>query len=331
MLISPERIRVFRRSLVRWYAKHGRDLPWRQTADPYAILVSDIMLQQTQVAAVVPFYERWLKRFPDFGALATARQSDVLHAWQGLGYYNRARNLQAAAKTVVRQHNGALPRDPAEIRLLPGLGRYTSNAVATFAFNQSVPIVEANITRVIARLFNIRLAVDSTAGRERLWQATQSLVPKQNAGRFNSALMDLGALICVKTPRCHACPVRNLCRARRPRQLPIKKARRQTIHLAESHGFVRRHDQILLEKSTGRWRGMWILPRVSNVPTGKQPIHSSIFPFTHHRINLQVFRNNLLPSGSDRRWIPLDSLERIPIPSPHRRALTSLLTEEDGA
>jgi A/G-specific adenine glycosylase len=320
---SKENIR-FRRKLVGWYHKHGRDLPWRHTRDPYAILVSEVMLQQTQVGAVIPFYHNWLKRFPDFETLANASENDVLHAWQGLGYYSRARNLHAAAKRVVRQSHGVLPGEPERIRELPGIGRYTSNAVATFAFNQSVPIVEANTARVLARLFDVRVAIDSNTGREQLWRSAESLLPKTNAGTFNSALMELGALICVRTPRCRVCPVKSFCRAPHPELLPTKKARRKTIHLIESHGFVRRKDRILLEKCSDRWRGMWMLPSLPAEPTRQQPIHSTIFPFTHHRIKLQIFRAPLVKSRRNQRWMPIAELNTVPIPSPHRRAIATL-------
>ncbi|MCA1659597.1 MAG: hypothetical protein LC642_03510, partial [Verrucomicrobiaceae bacterium] len=147
----------FRRALFSWYRKHGRDLPWRHTHDPYAILVSEFMLQQTQVATVIPYYREWMLRFPNFAALAAASENDVLRAWQGLGYYARARNLRATAITVMEKHGGSFPRRLKTIRDLPGIGRYTANAVATFAFDQSVPIVEANIARLLARLFDVQI------------------------------------------------------------------------------------------------------------------------------------------------------------------------------
>ena len=315
----------FRRALLRWYSRQGRDLPWRRTRDPYSILVSEIMLQQTQVSAVVPFYHRWLKRFPTFPALAAASESDVLHAWQGLGYYSRARNLHLAAKLVVSQYHGVLPRAAEQIRRLPGLGRYASNAVATFAFDRSLPIVEANITRVIARLFNIRLPVDSTAGCDRLWQSAESLLPETKAGTFNSALMDLGALVCVRTPRCTVCPVKSFCRSGKPELLPIKKPRPPTVNLTETHAFVRRDGALLLERCSGRWRGMWMLPSLSTAPKRTRPIHSLVFPFTHHRINLMVFRGRATRPTAEQQWIALEQLAKLPIPSPHRRAITSLL------
>ena len=158
----------FLRALTGWYRKNGRDLPWRHTSDPYAILVSEFMLQQTQVAAVISYYNDWLRRFPDFAALARASESDVLHAWQGLGYYARARNLHAIAKTVQHRHRGRLPSNLAATRELPGVGRYTANAVATFAFDQPVPIVETNTARVLARLFDFHSPIDRAAAQEEL-------------------------------------------------------------------------------------------------------------------------------------------------------------------
>src|SRR5690348_2279480 len=155
----------FRCALTTWYHKHGRDLPWRRTRDPYAILVSEFMLQQTQVATVIPYYDGWLRRFPDFASLARASENDVLHAWQGLGYYARARNLHATAKLITRQNRGRFPRAIDEMRKLPGVGKYTAHAIATFAFDQSAAIVEVNTSRVLSRVFDLRLPVDSTKGR----------------------------------------------------------------------------------------------------------------------------------------------------------------------
>lgn len=327
-MISRTEIRSLRGSLLRWFEKDGRNLPWRRTRDPYSILVSEFMLQQTQVGTVQPFYERWLRRFPNFEALAAASENEVLHAWQGLGYYTRARNLHAAARIVRDQYDGVLPRNPATLRKLPGMGRYISNAVVTFAFDQPLPIVEANSGRVITRLFDIRVAIDSAAGRELVWKSAEELVPRNDPAKFNSALMDLGALICVsRQPKCNACPVTAFCRARQPQTLPIKKSRPRTVRLTESHMFVRHGQKILLEHCSGRWRGMWMLPSFSRrLRNGEEPVHSSVFPFTHHRITLRVFRRRgprLESIGT--RWVPVNQLNAIPIPSPHRRAINALL------
>jgi len=349
--MSPKTARAFRRSLVRWYRKNGRDLPWRRTRDPYAILVSEFMLQQTQVAAVRSYYNGWLEQFPDFAALAQASENDVLRAWQGLGYYARARNLHAAAKLVVHRHGGRCPRSIEQIRQLPGVGKYTAHAVAAFAFDQSVPIVEANIARVLARLFNLHLPIDRTAGREALWKHAASLRPKNSARVYNSALIDLGALICLPRPKCPICPVKKFCRAQNPEALPLKKTRPRTEELIERHAFVVRQNKILLEQSVARWRGMWILPQLktkttsrfnSSQPTknsatqmnldGLKPssfrklIYAAFFPFTHYRVQLCVF-SQARPKIEKRvqHWFAIDALESIPIPSPHRRAIAALL------
>jgi len=223
------------------------------------------------------------------------------------------------------------------MRQLPGIGKYTAHAVASFAFDQSVPIVEANTARVLARVFNLQIPIDKTAGREILWNRATQLVPKRGAARFNSALVDLGALICLpRKPKCRICPVRKFCRATNPEILPLKKARPRTKRLTENHAFVVRENKILLERSGSRWRGMWILPplktrtcpeREPNGSTINGPIYRSIFPFTHHQVALNVYRRRPRKIDmSSQRWIRIPSLDRMPIPSPHRRAIKNLLT-----
>jgi len=318
---------LFRRSLLNWYGKNARDLPWRRTTDPYAILVSEFMLQQTQVATVIPYYSEWLRRFPDLMSLAAAPEHDVLHAWQGLGYYARARNLRATAIAIMDKHGGTFPRDVESIRDLPGIGRYTANAVATFGFDEAVPIVEANIARVLSRVLDLQIPIDTTAGRERLWSAATELLPPRRAGRHNSALMELGALVCGVRPRCQSCPVRTFCRTTEPAVLPRKSARPTLQLRTEHHLFALRGRRVLLEQSEKRWHGMWILPRLPNAPRARQPVHRSDFPFTHHRITLAVYRNGngTKKATARRRWFPIDELASVPVPSPHRRALNKLL------
>jgi A/G-specific adenine glycosylase len=317
----------FRGCLQRWYQKNGRHhLPWRCTKDPYAILVSEFMLQQTQVAAVIPYYEKWMRRFPDLSALATASENDVLHAWQGLGYYTRARNLHAAAQILVKTYR-VFPRTSEAIRTLPGIGRYTANAIASFAFNLPLPVIEANTGRVVARLFNLRLPIDTGPGREQLWFYATKLLNQRNARIHNSALMDLGAMICRSKPRCHACPVQAFCRATNRSKLPIRKGKRPIKLHAEHHGFSIRNGRVLLEQAQNRWRGMWILPRLTRVPLKRKPLHVSEFPFTNHRITLMVFSTSKGKHSQDslQRWFPVDGLPELPLPSPHRRALEKLI------
>jgi len=318
----PER-NVFRRDLIRWFGKHGRDLPWRRTRDPYAVLVSEVMLQQTQVTTVVPYFEKWMKHFPTFAALSAASIDDVLHAWQGLGYYSRARNLHACAGLVAKHKR--FPRDVAQIEQLPGIGKYIAHAVATFAFDQSVPVIEANTARVIARLFDICLPIDSARGRDALWSAAGSLVPKRGAREFNSALMDLGATICIaRTPRCSICPVKGQCRAKDPASLPIKRERKTTVSLVEAHAFIRRGDSIILQQSQKRWRGMWTLPSTSCRPNTR-PLSVSTFPFTHHRVTLQIYSGHRARLKMNERWVRVSDLHSMAMPSPHRRAAEQLV------
>ena len=287
------------------------------------------MLQQTQVTTVIPYYRHWLERFPDFAALARAQEAEVLHAWQGLGYYARARNLHAAAKYVVENFGGKLPGEATKIARLPGVGHYTAGAIASFAFDRAEPIVEANIGRVLARLTNLQIPIDKAAGRAHLWQTATALLPTRDARVHNSALMDLGALICLpRRPRCGECPVRRFCRAEQPALLPRKKKRPTIIQLTESHIFAQRRSRVLLEQSDERWRGMWILPRLSRTPQ-KTPLLEMEFPFTHHRITLAVFAGpDATTPNAKQRWFSRRALDRLPLPSPHRRALAFLLPDE---
>ena len=196
----------FTRKLLAWYKRNARVLPWRQTRNPYAILVSEFMLQQTQVSRVLDYYPRFLKRFPTLGTLARSRPKAVMEAWDGLGYYARARNLHKLAKHVAHRHDGTLPDNPDDLRTLPGVGRYTAGAVACFAYEKSVPTVDTNVRRVLERVF----------GSKDVWSLAEQIVPKngERAWRFNQALMELGALVCTaRKPKCPACPVKSDCLA----------------------------------------------------------------------------------------------------------------------
>ncbi len=235
---DPPWLRRFRRNLLRWYDRAGRDLPWRATRDPYAVWISEVMLQQTTVAAVKPYFERFLERFPDVAALAAADESDVLRLWEGLGYYSRGRNLHRAARVVVEQHDGRFPEDVTTLQSLPGIGRYTAGAIASFAFDVPAPIVEANTVRLYARLTGLDGDPRSTAGQRALWEFAEAIVPAKRAGAFNHALMDLGATVCtINEPRCHDCPVRSCCRAfadGRQAEIPPPKRRRQLLLTGQS-------------------------------------------------------------------------------------------------
>lgn len=316
-----------RARLAAWYGANARDLPWRRTRDPYAIMVAEFMLQQTQVATVIPFYERWLARFPDFKTLAVAGEAEVLAHWQGLGYYARARNLHRAAQRVVAEFGSALPPDPEVIARLPGIGRYTAGAIASFAFDRPVAAIDANIARVLARLLDLREPIDSARGAAALWAAAENLLPASGGARHTSALMELGALLCTPArPKCLLCPVRGHCHTREPESLPVKKPRRKTVALREDCAWIVARRHILLEQQTGaRWRGLWKLPALAARPASAPPLTALTYPFTHHRVSLSVFAAPPPPRiAPPLQWFLLAELRDIAIAAPHRRAVETL-------
>jgi A/G-specific adenine glycosylase len=266
MDIAPALRRWLRRRLLAWFGRHRRDLPWRRDRDPYRIWVSEVMLQQTQVAAVIPFYLRFLQSFPTLTALAAAAEQDILGHWEGLGYYRRARDLHRAARTLAAGHDGKVPDDPVEFGRLPGVGRYILGAVLSQAFNRRLPILEANSLRVLSRFFGLRDDPRSGQGQRRLWRAAELLLPAREVGDFNQALMELGALVCTPaTPRCGACPLAGHCAARREglqEVLPRRPAPPEVVPERRAAVVVRRGGRVLLARrpERGRWAGLWEFP-----------------------------------------------------------------------
>ena len=256
----------FTKRVLAWYAREGRKLPWRGSPDPYAVWVSEIMLQQTRVEVVIPYFERWMKRFPGIPDLAMASEQDVLAQWEGLGYYSRARNLHKAARIIMEKHGGELPHDLAALRSLPGIGRYTVGAIASMAFRQDVPTMDANLRRVFARVFDVAEPADSPAGEEILWRLAEQHLPRGRAGDYNQALMDLGATICLsKKPRCLLCPLSILCQACRlaiQEERPVLKPKAVVPHYTVTAAVVGRNGKVLLAKrpSKGLLGGMWEFP-----------------------------------------------------------------------
>jgi A/G-specific adenine glycosylase len=262
-------LRELRAPLLRWYRRNKRDLPWRRTPDAYAVWVSEIMLQQTQVATVLPYYARFLERFPTVASLAEANEEEVLALWSGLGYYRRARSLRAGARKVVDEHGGNVPRDRAELLSLPGVGRYTAGAIASIAFDREEPILDGNVRRVLARVLALHGARIGFAREERLlWDAAAGLVRGARPGDLNQALMELGAIVCTPVePRCSGCPARRLCRARaegRPESYPAARARRQAQNVRVAVAWLRRGERIVLERPIrgNPLRGSWDLPAI---------------------------------------------------------------------
>lgn len=267
----------FTQQLTHWFALAQRDLPWRaveNARDPYRILVSEVMLQQTTVAAVIPFYQRFLARFPDVSTLALAEIDEVLPLWAGLGYYSRARNLHAAAQVIQAKHEGKFPQVFAEVLALPGVGPYTAGAVCSIAFDQKTPIVDANIMRVLARVLCLEGDIKNSANQKRLWQEAATLVEASaHPAQFNPAMMELGALICTpKKPDCEQCPVSKFCSAfqsNRQHELPQFSPKKPKTQLRDLCIFIGNDREVLLRQRTAQntvrnwWHGMWELPRTT--------------------------------------------------------------------
>ncbi len=258
----------FARPLLRWFDAHQRPLPWRHSRDPYRVWVSEVMLQQTTVAAVIPYFTRFMARFPTVSELATADESEVLKHWQGLGYYRRGRHLHAAAKRVTAERGGVFPDDPAFWDSLPGVGRYILGAVMSQAFERRMPIVEANSLRVLSRLFGSRLDPRGGEGLKWVWRTAEEVLPNKRVGDFNQAVMELGALVCTPTnPKCGECPLKKQCVANRDRLqavIPPPKAKKQTVTVWEVCVVLRREGRVLLGQrppTADRWASMWELPR----------------------------------------------------------------------
>ena len=335
-MLATDHSQEFQTALVTWFKSVAKDYPWRQTTDPWHILVSEVMLQQTQVATVLNkgFYTRFIDRYPTPASIAAAPEQDILSIWEGLGYYRRVRNLQKAAKAICDNHNGAFPTDHSEILDLPGIGRYTAGAVASFAYDQAQPIVDANVARVFSRIFDYQERVDSTAGLKQLWSWAETLVSADQPRLYNSALMELGQQICInKTPKCDICPIKQWCHTSTPAELPKKKPRTKTIKVDELC-FLKidpQSQRILLHKATdsARRSGMWQLPERDNHELEMQPLLlKTSYAITHHKVALSIYQApTSLTIKEGEQWHELSQLADLPMPSPFRKALNTLLKD----
>lgn len=333
-------------ALVSWYAGHRRELPWRKTTDPYAIWISEIMLQQTRVSTVIEYYRRFLARFPDITSLAEAKEEDVLSAWKGLGYYSRARNLHQAAKVVRDSYQGALPRTYPEIRSLPGIGDYTAGAIAGIAYNQPYPAVDGNVFRVIARLQGIEEDIGKPSVKKQVAKIVVDMMPPGKAGEFNQALMELGATCCMpKDPGCNSCPLQMVCSAHRTGResiLPVKKKAKAPVEMAYWAAVIRQNGAILMEyrKDTQLLGKMWGLPLVRKEPDASPerlfseqwglPLHKiQTLGNVKHIFTHQVWRMEviLFSPETDRvlnsqlAWITPEKLRVLPVPKAFQKVL----------
>jgi len=314
-------------------------LPWRRTRDPYAIWVSEIMLQQTQVKTVLPYWERWMAAFPTIQALASAGQGTVLKLWEGLGYYTRARNMQRAAKTLIAESDGKFPREFEDVLALPGIGRYTAGAICSIAFGQPKPILDGNVIRVLTRVFGIAGDPKERATNEKLWALAEQLVRRSNhPGTLNQALMELGALVCTaKNPRCELCPITTQCvafKTNRIHKFP-QIPRRAPATARTFHAFIinKRGRFLVRQRPAGVVNAhLWEFPN-QEIKSSARNGHTSAEPFctikhsiTRYRMTLKAFKvtNGTNSFATDGRWLPLKTLHSLPFTSAHKKILHQL-------
>ena len=347
------------KSLIAWFAAHRRDMPWRESSDPYFIWISEIMLQQTQVATVIPYFERFIRQFPTVQDLAKADSHEVMKAWEGLGYYSRARNMQKAAKEVVQKFEGKIPDNLTDLLSLPGIGRYTAGAILSIAFGQKAPILDGNVIRVLTRVFHITDNVDKATTKTLLWDFATTILPNQKLREFNEGLMELGATLCTPTnPNCDACPWQKQCEAHRlqiQEELPFKSPKKPVPHLDVTAGVIWKDGKFLitLRPPKGLLGGLWEFPGgkleegetleaclkreideelAINVRVEKKLI-SVKHAYTHFKITLHVFEcfyesGTLEPREcDDYRWITADQLDDFAFPGADRKVIAEIKKE----
>lgn len=351
-----------RRALLAWFRAEARELPWRRTKDPYRIWLSEIMLQQTRVDQGLPYYERFLAAFPDIFALARASEDQVLKAWEGLGYYTRARNLHRTAKRIAEDCGGVFPRQAEMLLMLPGIGRYTAGAIASIAFGERVPVLDGNVKRVLARLFDVAESIDDSATEKRLWDLAGRLVPQKDPGDFNQAMMELGARICTpKKPDCAGCPLSRWCAARAAdtvHERPIRSGKKAVPHKEIVVAVIEREGKFLIGRRPpeGLLGGLWEFPggklekgeshQQALVRECKEELGVVVRPggliatvrhaYTHFRVTLNVYRCTLLKGTpkakvhTELRWVAPEEFGAYAFPKANHKFLAQLLPANDG-
>ena len=351
-------MKKLQQNLLNWFDENARELPWRQTYSPYHVWISEIMLQQTQMDRVVTYFINWMKHFPDIRSILGATEEEVLKLWEGLGYYSRPKNIIKAAQILVEEYRGKLPADHKELISLPGIGPYTAGAIMSIAFNREYAIVDANIERVFARLFNLDKPVKNKITRAFIWQKANELIPKGKARIFNQSLMELGALVCIpKNPRCKICPVKGLCRSlsdntvdKRP--LAVKPS--QSVFIEMSTGILSHKGKVLIQKRkpTGVWANLWEFPggrlefgetpemalvreyaEETELKVGKlQRITAVQHSYTIYRVTLHCYFCSLMDGMSvpvlhgaqEYRWVSPEELSYYAFPAGHRKLIDHL-------
>ncbi len=346
---------LFQQAILKWFAIHRRPLPWREDYTPYRTWIAEVMMQQTQMDRGVVYFQRWMERFPDIASVAVAPEEDLLKAWEGLGYYRRVRNIQAAARAVMERHGGVFPEDHAAILALPGIGPYTAGAIASTAFNQEIPCVDGNVERVLSRVFNIATPVRQEPARGRILRLARDLIPTGQARDFNQALMELGALVCRKTPACPDCPLRETCESRRlgiAETRPVPPPRAAIIRVDMAAGVLTCGGRVFVQrrKQGDVWGGLWEFPGGCVEPGEKpeqavvrewreetgfatrvvKPLEVIRHAYTNHRVTLHAFLLELedsaewppppvLTEAEAWQWLPIENIADIPLPAPHRK------------
>ena len=342
---------AIRQKLLGWYDEAARDLPWRHTRDPYAIWVSEVMLQQTRVETVIPYYQRFLESFPTPRALAEADEDAVLSHWSGLGYYRRARLLHAGVREVVAQYGGKVPEDADARRGLPGVGRYTAGAIGSIAFGEEEPVVDGNVSRVLARLFRIDTLIGASVTTNRLWKEAARLVPGERPGAFNQALMELGATICTpKQPRCASCPIAKQCEAHAHGEvdaLPVKRKRTapkplELSAVVATRGRGAERKLWLVKGDQPLFGGLWGVPMIEGPPRAalrvaglrarlrSDSVGEIEHVLTHRRLRIDVYRAWAVRAQETetRRPFSSDDLERVGISTLTKKVLASAFQHE---
>ena len=347
----------FHKSLIAWFEANRQPLPWREDRTPYRVWISEIMLQQTQIATVIPYFERFMARFPDVHALAAASLDNVLKLWEGLGYYSRARNLHRSAKKIVEEFGGKFPSTAEGWMELPGIGRYTAGAVASLVFDEDAPVLDGNVIRVLARWENLDEDITLTSTKQKLWALAEEMLPRGRAGLWNEAIMELGQTICLpKNPTCNACPVAKLCAARaanRQNNLPVRARRKPLPHKEVAAGIIFRDDnQILITKryAEALLGGLWEFPGGKREPgeTLSECLTREIreelaievevkyqlavvhHAYTHFKITLFAFVCRYVSGDpqaigcAEWRWTPLDQLDRYAFPKADHSIIKAL-------